>query len=1127
VDPWTAHAVPFRWLNRNNVDEWVQPKVRDPLPPDDEPPAGFSTNWVFGPALQEAILDGFWSSVVKDESLAVFYTKSSHPIADDIPRLVVGIGDITYVSGTRYYSSGDPTKRRQPIWQREVQHSLRPKGVGGLLVPFHEYLMDTNDPAENQHRRELARRLVIAPEAERIMEFSYRTELLSPDATVSVLTQAIAVVHYLREDKIAEGNWEAAESWLNSRLSLAWQLRGSHPGIGPVLEAMGLRMGTSIVHLLAQLDSRFGDDPWAAVAPVIEGRVASPNPRFDADVAAFRPLWQHYLKDPAKMQLARSLSLVALDAQQAKRWWDPDARRRAATVPVDDAAIIDNPYVLSEVDRGDERSHPVSFSTVDRAALAGHGVAGTVSPSDRRRRRAAVVSILRRVAADGDTLLGVPELKDEAARLPVPEPVDLPDVWLSAEADFAAERLKVADGQPRTVQLLSRAAVAEVLQRKLGARAMRTVDVPSERWADLVEATVTASTGVHFDPEKPRAAAALAEQVAALGTILGRKLTVLVGRAGTGKTTVLGALSRAPSLDGKVLFLAPTGKARVRLETRVAAGTEVMTVAQYLYKNKRYDGARQQPIIGGPCYDAHETIVIDESSMLTEDDLAAVLATFTPAIRRFILVGDPAQLPPIGPGRPFADLVAHLDPLEVLEDEDLDDLETRRGAIARLFHEVRSAEGGGRSDTLRLATWFTDDPASPDAEQIFNEISGPAAALNDLDVRFWDGPDDLHVCIQQALKDNLDVEDADLPSFNRSFLMEPFKSGWFPNDPRGAERWQILSPIRRDFCGCDDLNKWVQGKWRSKALESARNYRTAFGPQEILKHDKVILLKNGMREGYDRIAKEVFEAYLANGEVALVKTEATVNTRRGAALVKRLLFAGRRAEHTFGFFRNEFGNDETGGAIVELAYALTVHKSQGSDFDVVIVVLPSGRMAYRELIYTALTRSRVKLILLVQGSSIADLITLSKPSASETIRRNSNLFRVAVRDGKDRPFARHLIHRAEDGELLRSKSELIIYTQCLRAGLQPMYERRMDAPDGSWKWPDFTFMDEADDPIVWEHLGMLDDPTYVEQWERKRAWYRERGLIEGTTLFTSSERGGLDLGQIDRVIAQVKAAAGA
>ena len=283
---------------------------------------------------------------------------------------------------------------------------------------------------------------------------------------------------------------------------------------------------------------------------------------------------------------------------------------------------------------------------------------------------------------------------------------------------------------------------------------------------------------------------------------------------------------------------------------------------------------------------------------------------------------------------------------------------------------------------------------------------------------------------------------------------------------------QILSPIRRDFCGCGDLNKWVQQKWRSKALENGRTYRTAFGPQEILKHDKVILLKNGTRNGYDRDTREQFEAYLANGEVALIKKEGKVNTKRGTLQVKDLLFAGRPAEHTFGFFRNEFGNDETGGAIIELAYALTVHKSQGSDFDVVIVVLPSGRMAYRELIYTALTRSREKLVLLVQGRTVADLIAVSaaplRPRLSDAIATFSELLFVMARIG-------HMRVTSYTGPKTGASSQQIganyLYRVPKSRTSPSPNQPRMDAPDGSWKWPDFTFMDEADDPIVWEHLG--------------------------------------------------------
>ena len=141
-----------------------------------------------------------------------------------------------------------------------------------------------------------------------------------------------------------------------------------------------------------------------------------------------------------------------------------------------------------------------------------------------------------------------------------------------------------------------------------------------------------------------------------------RRLSALVGRAGTGKTTVLGALLKSTtSATGGVLFLAPTGKARVRLGQKT--GATAMTVAQFLYQLGRYDGPRQRPLFeGNEQYRKERTVVIDECSMLTLDDLAAVLFALDLAhVERLILVGDPNQLPPIGVGRPFADLVEHLD----------------------------------------------------------------------------------------------------------------------------------------------------------------------------------------------------------------------------------------------------------------------------------------------------------------------------------------------------------------------------------------------------------------------------------------------------------------------------------
>lgn len=320
------------------------------------------------------------------------------------------------------------------------------------------------------------------------------------------------------------------------------------------------------------------------------------------------------------------------------------------------------------------------------------------------------------------------------------------------------------------------------------------------------------------------------------------------------------------------------------------------------------------------------------------------------------------------------------------------------------------------------------------------------------------------------------------------------------------------------------MNRWVKNTWRGKALHWARRTHTTFGEQEITKHDKVILLRNGVRVGQEHgaAAAKDLETYLANGEVGLAKYEKLVQTKYGkTGHVMNIVFAGRSESQTFGFWKNEFGG-EAGAGIIELAYALTIHKAQGSEFGVVIVILPKGRMAYRELVYTALTRSRLRLILLVQGNDVSELLDLRKPSSSNTNRRNSNIFEIAVRDGSTRPLARHLVHRAEDGTMLSSKSELFIYSQCLAAGLRPRYEQRYNGKNGQWKLPDFTFEDDAGDPIIWEHLGLLTDAEYAAGWERKKNWYGEHGFVQDQTLFWTDEIGGLDASKVGVIIARIR-----
>jgi hypothetical protein len=114
-------------------------------------------------------------------------------------------------------------------------------------------------------------------------------------------------------------------------------------------------------------------------------------------------------------------------------------------------------------------------------------------------------------------------------------------------------------------------------------------------------------------------------------------------------------------------------------------------------------------------------------------------------------------------------------------------------------------------------------------------------------------------------------------------------------------------------------------------------------------------------------------------------------------------------------------------APLELAYALTVHKSQGSDFKKVFVIVPRrSRLLTRELIYTALTRSKDRLTLLLEGDDPSFLYELIR--TSETARRSTNLFAVGIRaedpraersgkPSRDR-YAAHLIYRTTRGEMV-------------------------------------------------------------------------------------------------------------
>jgi hypothetical protein len=155
---------------------------------------------------------------------------------------------------------------------------------------------------------------------------------------------------------------------------------------------------------------------------------------------------------------------------------------------------------------------------------------------------------------------------------------------------------------------------------------------------------------------------------------------------------------------------------------------------------------------------------------------------------------------------------------------------------------------------------------------------------------------------------------------------------------------------------------------------------------------------------------------------------------------------------------------------------------------------------------------------------------------SEIARRITNLFadpaprQVSV--GIQHRFLEDgLIHRTERGDLVRSKSELVIADKLFARGVEYSYEQPFVLPSGRVRYPDFTITDPARGvTFYWEHLGMLDDPGYRARWQQKRAEYLAAGLVPASdttdaaeVLIESSDdsSGGLDAAKIGQLIDRV------
>ena len=1043
----------------------------------------------------------FFEPVIQDcgSNLIFYYANYSNPLSEEeVPRYVmIGVSRITEVGEELFYDNVQPKIVERYagglVWARRITSSYPEEGV---RIPYHQYL---DDP-------EQLSKLAIFPEHPALCK--YGSKHVSDDEAIGILEQFLSKVRLLKEIGNKTENWAVREDWLLKTIAEFWTHRGLYPGLLKSLDAAGAKLlidGTKALcisegHVNAHeavfevLDTNRDNILTTDISPDEKNRM-SRNWRL--------------LDDGARMLLRDVLPRLDLSAKVMKAVVSDRRGDKGLNVSVQE--IADNPYLLSEMFCGDDQADRIPWSVVDRGVLPSPELGGQpladVDYNDERRFRALCIEHLRRepnhtFRFGKDLIL---EIHARMERLPAWKQAQFSERYFEVDAEFLSGVLTLQHAEPglivymRTIFEDERA--VETILRDLAARpdiGLRR-PVTSSDWSAWIFKGQSHLAEIGGEDYRK----ATDEQIEVCERLFRCPLSVVTGLAGTGKTTVIEALVRAVRKsegDGaNILVLAPTGKAADRarevFEEASLAGVQTVTIHSFLASNgwlndnltfRRHGGKRA----------AVGTLILDEASMLDLELGAALFrAVDWQQIRRLILVGDAGQLPPIGRGRLFADIIKWL-------------TSKYPGNLGQLTSNLRlllnRIEGGGEA-IMRLSELFvvddedksvggTDSVTRTDQEQLIERIHAGGEVDLDLDVIFWQEPEHLSTTLIEAVEARMNRGEADKKPY------EIWRNA-LEDDPSA---FQILTPHRGEIHGVEALNTACQNR-RSEYVMSRVGCVDG-----ITLFDKVIQIRNRPNSNpiwaYRSATGENEKVEVFNGEIGVVRVFGfdtkiwnTFRNGYGQRLKRFAVEFTRKAGVTVGYGKNvppfggKYRRNESVKENLELAYAVSIHKAQGSEFGHTFVIIPASRKrpVSAELVYTALTRASRHCTLLLE-KDVTSLLDARRRENAQTPQINSSLFelhiaKAALRDRSDW-YEAGKIHEALSGDMLRSKSEVIIANLLHDRQIPFRYEEPLFAGDGTLKLPDFTVVWRGQ-TFYWEHLGRLDLTEYSDKWETKSAWY--------------------------------------
>ena len=542
-------------------------------------------------------------------------------------------------------------------------------------------------------------------------------------------------------------------------------------------------------------------------------------------------------------------------------------------------AVRNNPYLLVD------ELYGVDFSIMDEIALT-MGIAG----DSHRRIEAAVLFELSYNLNNGHVFLPRDKLIAAASSL-----IDCPADRIEMSLDDLIARGAIQCEQVAKVQACylrrmydAETGVTERITRMLGIRPDKGKNV--QKIIDRIEE----EQGITYAEAQRRAVELAAE----------RGVMILTGGPGTGKTTsVRGIVELFERMGLKVLLLAPTGRAAKRLGE--LCQRDAQTIHRCLGMNWKEDTGEvtfqkneKEPLEA-------DAVIVDEMSMVDLTLMNALLCALRPDCR-LVMVGDADQLPSVGAGNVFSDLIRS----GRVETASLTEVfrQAQESAIIRTAHTVNKGEMPELVNNAQSDLFFMRrrDPLS--AVELVVELCG------------------------KRLPEKMGIP---------------------------ASQIQVLCPTRKGDWGTVNLNRALQAAINPPAHDKRQKI---WGETIFREGDRVMQIRNDYDVLWERDDGYVGSG-MFNGDIGVVE-----EIENGGEML-RVRFDDRVA-----VYNTEMLSE------LELAYAVTVHKSQGSEYRAVVLVsLPAApALMVRGVLYTAITRAKELLVIVGDDGALSRMVENDK-----------------------------------------------------------------------------------------------------------------------------------------------------